>query len=400
MLVPNIILFDNLFRENLYPVSSTRAVADIRCGIFTMKERWEIIVQKPVYVFTVDYLQKLYASLPHGEVIYVDSSIFPDTNVLEQIFSLQQNEALIDELGIVAGKILNNKNIVQISALPSLFEKHISVDITKRLMFPWQIFQWNDAVLRTDFTFITHHKKSLDIDSSNSVKGKENLFIEEGATVNFSIINAETGPVYIGKNATIMEGVVIRGPVAVCEGSVIKAGAVIYGATTIGPMCTAGGEIKNSVMQSFSNKAHEGYLGDSYIGSWCNLGAGTSNSNVKNTGTEVLVWNSLQQQYIQAGLKCGVIMGDYTKTAINSSINTGTIIGVCCNVFGDGLLPKRIPDFNWGTKEICLYAIDKALKHIALWKKMKHQEMASSEREMLQFIFNKNLELSNGIIFF
>jgi UDP-N-acetylglucosamine diphosphorylase/glucosamine-1-phosphate N-acetyltransferase len=216
------------------------------------------------------------------------------------------------------------------------------------------------------------------------------VFIEEGAKVAASILNATDGPIYIGKGATIMEGCLIRGPFVLGEGATLKMGTKIYGGTTVGPFSVAGGEIKNSIIGAFSNKAHDGYLGDSVIGEWCNLGAGTSNSNVKNNGSEVRVWNYLHDDYIKAGQKAGVIMGDYTRTAINTSINTGTVMGVCCNVFGEGFPAKVIPNFSWGLKDILRYELDKAILDVANWKKMKNKTLTPEEQGVLKHIFEND----------
>jgi len=202
------------------------------------------------------------------------------------------------------------------------------------------------------------------------------------------MLNALTGPIYIGKNAHIMEGCLIRGPFVLGDGAILKMGTRIYGATTIGPGCIVGGEIKNSVMMGYSNKAHDGYIGDSVIGEWCNMGAGTSNSNVKNSGGDVKVWNYATNDYMSTGQKCGLVMGDYSRTAINTAINTGTVIGVCCNVFGEGLTPKVIPDFTWGTKGLTTYEFDKALKDIGNWTSMKNKEVGTEQKTVLRHIFD------------
>ena len=243
-------------------------------------------------------------------------------------------------------------------------------------------------MIKSDYTLLTKGKISHTYDSSVHVNNASQVFIEEGAQINFCSLNASAGPIYIGKNTTVMEGCLIRGPFAVCEGATLKMGAKIYGATTIGPYCIAGGEIKNSVLSGYSNKAHDGYLGDSVIGEWCNLGAGTSNSNLKNTAGNINTWNYYESKYTPSGNKCGVIMGDYSKTAINTSDNTGTVIGICCNVFGEGLTPKFIPDFTWGLKEKNRYEFEKAVKDMAVWKKLKNKTMTPYETQVLKHIFD------------
>ena len=209
--------------------------------------------------------------------------------------------------------------------------------------------------------------------------------IEKGAEVKHCYLNASDGPIYIGKDAVVMDGSMLYGPVAICEKAVVKMGSKIYGATTIGPDCIVGGEIKNSVFFGNSNKAHDGYIGDSVIGEWCNMGAGTSNSNIKNNASSIMLWTP--NGPVNVGLKCGVLMGDYSRTAINTSINTGTVIGVCCNVFGNGLTPKYIPSFSWGSDGIERYQYEKALEDIQNWKQLKQQSLSENEMIILKHIF-------------
>jgi len=301
---------------------------------------------------------------------------------------LGEGTALADETGFIAG-VLNiaPKNFNPSTALGYFNDIHQKQNI-RRLQYPWQIFQWNDAVLREDFELVRCNKTPQQLPSNNQYINTKDIFIEEGAQVAFSILNASTGPIYIGKNAVVMEGATLRGPFALCEGAVVKMGARVYGATTLGPYCTGGGEIKNSVMQAYSNKGHDGYLGDAIIGQWCNLGAGTSNSNVKNTGGEVKMWSHARNNYMPVGLKGGIVMGDYTRAAINTSFNTGTVTGICCNIFNGGLLPKHIPNFSWGGSEET-YLLEKAFRDIANWKKMKHHTLTDAEKEVLKHIFGR-----------
>jgi UDP-N-acetylglucosamine diphosphorylase / glucose-1-phosphate thymidylyltransferase / UDP-N-acetylgalactosamine diphosphorylase / glucosamine-1-phosphate N-acetyltransferase / galactosamine-1-phosphate N-acetyltransferase len=384
------VLFDNAERTKLYPLTKTCAVAELRMGLFTLRERWAHITKENVYIHTESYLSHLYEPLPPGTHVWIDANLVPDENLIERIFDLKENEAIADSFGLIACY----KSFVDNSFSPSTALQDFKIiqksNDVKRLEYPWQIFQLNDKMLRKDFDYIMSVKKSAALPENNQYINPERIFIDEGTTVNFSIINASTGPVYMGKNSTVMEGSMIRGPFALCENAMLKMGTKIYGATTLGPYCVGGGEIKNVVMQGYSNKAHDGYLGDSVIGRWCNLGAGTSNSNVKNTGGMVKIWNAFVKDYISADVKCGVIMGDYSRTAINTSLNTGTIIGVCCNIFGEGLPPKYVPDFQWGFKGNARYDFEKSLQDIANWKKMKDGALAEEETKILKHIFEQH----------
>lgn len=384
-----IVLFDNQNRDSLYPLTANRAVADLRCGIFSAKERWEQISGEKVFVHSVSYLSALYESIPVEELLWIDASLIPDKETIARILSLQSNTCLIEEQTILAARVTIKSSLFTPYNILDQCKKESIAGSFKILKFPWQIFQWNEDGIRNDFALITAKRELTELPETNQYAGRENIFIEEGVSINFCVINASAGPVYIAKNALVMEGCTLRGPLAIGQSAVLKMGTRVYGGTTIGPNCTVGGELKNAVLQAFSNKAHHGYLGDAVIGQWCNLGAGTSNSNVKNTGGTVRVFNKSTNSFIAAGNKCGVIMGDYSRTAINTSINTGTVIGVCCNVFGERLTPKYIPDFNWGTKTINYYAIDKAVIHIQNWKKMKQQIFTDVEISILKYIFEQ-----------
>ncbi|QEC65824.1 glucose-1-phosphate thymidylyltransferase [Panacibacter ginsenosidivorans] len=383
----SIVLFDNTDHKHLYPLNNACAVADLRVGICTAKGRWELLLKQTVHVHTEDYLSLLYGPIPSGSHYWIDASILPDTALAERILSLNENEALADTGGLIAGKKnFDGANFPRENLLNS-FETICEYETAKRIFHAWDMFELNDHMLRSDFDLLTKDRQSRPLPQGNQYINPENIFVEEGATISCAIINASAGPVYIGKNATIMEGALIRGPFAMCNDSVIKMGAKIYGATTLGPCCVAGGEIKNAILQGYSNKSHDGYLGDAVIGKWCNLGAGTTNSNVKNTASMVKMWNTVAQDYIEANIKCGVVMGDYSRTAINTSINTGSVIGTCCNIFGEGLLPKYIPDFQWGSKGITRYELEKSFKDIDNWKKMKGQSLSDAEKRILQYIF-------------
>ena len=348
-----IVLTDSGLSQDLFPFALTRHVADIRIGILTIREKWELLVNCPVA------LRSEYVSSNEN------TKVFPANLVPSRAFVSSAEFNSFEKDSSSAG---NNFKTVQ---------------------FPWHLHQLNDWAIRKDFELVTHKKISATIPESVQVKQSRDIFIEEGAVLSHCMLNASTGPIYIGKNAEIMEGAVIRGPFALCEGAVVKMGARIYGATTVGPYCIAGGEIKSSIMFGFSNKGHDGYLGDSVIGEWCNLGAGTSNSNLKNNVGDVKVWNPYSQKAGNAGNKSGLFMGDYSRSAINTSFNTGTVVGICANVFEPGLTPWYIPNFSWGNTGNTKYDFDKAVADISNWKKLKGKQLSQDEIERLITIFNQ-----------
>jgi len=381
-----IVLFDAHCHSNLYPLTYTKAVADLRIGIYTIKERWQQLLQQNVFVSTVHYLQKLYDAIPHGINCWMDAAVIADEQLIQQVQQLKEGEAICDEAGLIAATV----NAEKFADVAGLLTTTISIENVKRVVYPFHIFSLNDEMIKRDFSLITANKTSQQLSKTNRVVNPENIFIEEGASIEHAIINASAGPVYVGRNTTIMEGCFIRAPFAMHEGSVLKMGTKVYGATTLGPHCVAGGEIKNVVMQGYSNKAHDGYLGDSVIGEWCNFGAGSSNSNIKNTAGDVKVWRMHDNSYVNAGIKCGAVVGDYSRFAINSSINTGSVVGVCCNVFGEGLLPKTINNFSWGVNGEG-YEIEKCLRDINNWKQLKHQTLTEAEAEVLKHIFDASI---------
>jgi UDP-N-acetylglucosamine diphosphorylase/glucosamine-1-phosphate N-acetyltransferase len=360
---------------HLYPFTLTRSIQDIRIGIFTIREKWEKILKLSSAAeqkITSGYILK--------------AGLLPDALLISEIKKLKHGMILVSESGeklVVCidqefEKNANKKSLQQTSRI---------IKKVRLLEYPQQIFERNREEIIFDFELITKNRKSANIDKTNAVSNAKNIFIEKNATVKNCIINAEEGPVYIGKNALVMEGACLRGPISIGDGAVVKMGAQIYGATTIGKNCIVGGEIKNSVFFANSNKAHHGYLGDSVIGEWCNLGAGTSNSNLKNTAGNIEL--HLRGKKISAGFKCGVLMGDFSRTAINTSINTGTTIGVSANIFGNGLTPKHIPSFAWGFSNKPKYKLDKALTDAHRWKTLKGQELSQTEKELFKNIYKQ-----------
>jgi UDP-N-acetylglucosamine diphosphorylase/glucosamine-1-phosphate N-acetyltransferase len=336
-------------RANFFPFTLTRPVVDIRCGILTIREKWKL---------------------------YLGNRLEPSTGSIDANY----------EGNVFSANILPSASFAQsVGSSSSLNWEQVRI-----LQYPWHIFTWNDWAIREDFALLTAGRKTSPLPNWVTAEAPENIFVEEGAAIKPCFINASTGPVYIGKRSLIMEGAMIRGPFALCEGSVVKMGSKIYGATTVGPYSTVGGEIVNSVIFGYSNKAHDGYLGHSVIGEWCNLGAGTSNSNIKNNASEVKVWVQSQKDYLSAGVKCGMFMGDYSRSAINTSFNTGTVIGVCANIFGQGLTPKLINSFTWGSQQLSRYEFGKALSDISNWMKLKNRELTDEQATALQHIFNES----------
>ena len=376
--------------ENLYPFTLTRQIQDIRVGILTIREKWERILGVTSYDRLEDDYKDLDRSIGLEKIseddtcFMIHGNILPTPRLIKALKKLKDGEFISanGNTGIIfrfSKKEIHEPNKIRVS-------KAITIrDEVKSIQFPWDIFQLNDYAIRQDFNLLTEKRKSQKISKTNRIIKAGNIFIEKGAIVEHCVLNASEGPIYIGKNSLIMEGTAIRGPFACGEGAVVKMNSTVYGATTIGPYCTAGGEIKNSILFAYSNKAHHGYLGDSVIGEWCNLGAGTTNSNLKNNACAIKVWTTKGER--DAGKKCGVFMGDYSKTSINTSINTGTVMGVCSNVFETGLTPKYIPNFSWGCDGLRRYELAKALTDIDNWKKLKGKAITENEKTILTYIF-------------
>jgi UDP-N-acetylglucosamine diphosphorylase / glucose-1-phosphate thymidylyltransferase / UDP-N-acetylgalactosamine diphosphorylase / glucosamine-1-phosphate N-acetyltransferase / galactosamine-1-phosphate N-acetyltransferase len=357
------IILDNRSVANaLYPFTAIRHTADIRIGILTIREKFLFNNKFEVFSSYEDYFGKYPATKEYP--IQLPANIVPGETWLNDFMNL------IKEPGN-GGFAIEDSSALKI------------------LNHSCEIFKHNDWALREDFKLITNGRVSQTISASNRTINETRIFIEPGAKVEHCILNASTGPIYIGKNALVMEGSMIRGPFALCEGAVVKMGSKIYGATTVGPYCSVGGEIKNAVLLGYSNKGHDGYLGDSVIGEWCNIGAGTSVSNIKNNCGDVKFWVDGDKKEINAGVKAGLLLGDYSKTAINTSFNTGTVVGICCNVVATGLAPKYIPHFTWGSDGITKYKLSKALEDINKWKHLKGFAITEKETKILTDIYKK-----------
>lgn len=389
----NVILFDNEVRDQLLPLTYTRPVCELRVGILTIREKWESWLGKDhtFSYITQDYLAEKYP-IDYGEENYViNGSVLPSEQLCALIGYMDFNQAYLRNDELVVAKLderqferlINDEDIHELKGFDLEDTQYLKIN------HPWDIFLLNEAAIREDFALLTKGRKSQILSDTNTVLGKENIFVEKGARVECSILNATTGPVYIGKDAEIMEGCMVRGPLALCEHGQLKMGAKIYGATTLGPWSKGGGEISNSVLQGFSNKGHDGYLGHSVLGEWCNLGADTNISNLKNNYTNIKVWNYPEERFIDTGQQfCGLIMGDHSKAGINTMFNTGTVVGVGCNIFGAGFPRNFVPSFSWGSSSrLDTHKTEKAFETAELVMKRRNREFAVQDRLILLRIF-------------
>jgi UDP-N-acetylglucosamine diphosphorylase/glucosamine-1-phosphate N-acetyltransferase len=389
----HVILFDDSRWEHLLPLTYTRPVALIRLGILTIKEKWEKILKVHCYFHTKDYLSEKFP-LPKNNApcLLINGGVLPDETLVKKIQSLTIGNALAYKSTLVAAYL---PSLPDSSFLPDpeVFPNTQELsDEPLAIFHPWDIFTLNGKALEKDFELITRGKKSQPLSPTNNVLNPERVFVEEGAKLECATLNAQTGPIYIGANAEVMEGSLVRGPFAICEGSTLKLGAKIYGPTTIGPSCKVGGEVNNSIFFSNSNKAHDGFLGNSVIGEWCNIGADSNNSNLKNNYAEVKLWCYAKQSFVNTGLQfCGLIMGDHSKCGINTMFNTGTVVGVSANIFGDGFPRNFIPCFSWGGAQgYTTYKLDKAIE--TAQKVMERRGIELDEKEIN--ILSKVFELS------
>ncbi|GAA4329119.1 putative sugar nucleotidyl transferase [Flaviaesturariibacter amylovorans] len=375
--------------EQLFPFTLTRSIQDLRVGLLTIREKWERLLGFPSFDKQEgDYKAREGAlvideSIGKDTIYLIHGNILPSPALAKQVHGLRPGEFLSLPEKEYFICCITRKQVLDPARIRLDKAVEVSADF-RELWYPWDIVKHNAWAIEQDFNLLTAKRKSQGAPRTTSMVNAARIFIEKGARVDHCILNATEGPIYIGNGAQVMEGSLLRGPVMIGEGATVKMGTRIYGATTVGPWCTVGGEIKNSVLSGYSNKAHDGYLGDSVLGEWCNLGAGTSNSNVKNNASVIRVYTPVGIR--EAGTKCGMFMGDYSRTAINTSINTGTVIGACCNVYGTGIPPKYIPSFSWSHDGIERYEIEKALEHIGNWKKMKGQELSAREIEILRAV--------------
>lgn len=390
----NYILFDGKVRNALLPFTFTRPVADIRTGILTIREKWEKHLKASGSTLTEAYLSGKYPLKKEKDNIWINASFLPDAGLVKAVQNLPEAHVLFYKDEVIAyrsAEICKEEDIKNYRAV-------IYKNPVLRIEQPWDIFAKNGEVLQSDFELITAGRESAPVPPGVNVLHPENIFIEAGARLHYCTINAANGPVYIGKNAEIMEGSLIRGGFALCEGATVKLGAKIYGPTTIGPYSKAGGEINNSVLFGYSNKGHEGFLGNSVIGEWCNLGADTNTSNLKNNYEPVRVWSYETEGFVRTDLQfCGLLMGDHSKCGINTMFNTGTVVGVSANIYGSGFPRNFIPDFSWGgAGGFKTYLPKKAFETAKIVMARRKVEFTGAEAAILEQVFELTRKWRRG----
>lgn len=390
----NYILFDDSTWEKMLPLTYTRPVSEIRIGILTIREKWEKYLQSTCSYHTKVYLSKKYPIKTGSDNVFINSSLLPTAELLSEIDNLELGQAL------KCGEVICALRVDSCCASkfdPKTCDEGKSLQIISdciKVDRPYDIFQMNGEAIEQDFKLLTKGRKSQALSKTNQVIGSNEIFIERGATVECSVLNTSNGSIYIGKNSEIMENSAIRGPFALCQGSTVKMGAKIYGPTTIGPFSKVGGECNNVVLFAYSNKGHDGFLGNSVLGEWCNLGADTNNSNLKNNYAEVKLWDYTEERFIKTGLQfCGLIMGDHSKCGINTMFNTGTVVGVAANIFGDGFPRNFIPSFAWGgASRFVETRLDKAEETAKLMMERRGIEFDEIEHNLLSNVFNMTLK--------
>jgi UDP-N-acetylglucosamine diphosphorylase/glucosamine-1-phosphate N-acetyltransferase len=392
--MPNIILFDTEARDHLLPLTATRPMAELRLGILNVRQKWEHWLKGTASFITKDYLSGKFPIRVAQENLLISAGLLPNKALCDRILRLRLNEALLHGEELIAA-CLDNEQIqrlvddIEIEQLEGIqIEEEIELTAINRL---WDLTRLNGEQIASDFWLLTQGRTSQPLSATNRVTASEHIFIEEGAVIEHCILNGSNGPIYIGKGAEIMEGCMLRGPVAVGAGAIVKMGAKIYGPTTIGPGCRAGGEITRSILMDNSNKAHDGYLGDSVLGEWCNLGADTNNSNLKNNYSEVKLWDYKTQRFERTGQQfVGLFMGDHSKCGINTMFNTGTVVGVFANVFGAGYQRNFVPDFAWGGPDSSYrtYRMAEATETADAVMARRQQALSEEDKDILQTIFD------------
>ena len=383
----NYILFDGPSRNQLLPFTYTRPVADLRVGILTIREKWETYLQATTTTVTEEYLSEKWPMVEMEFNIMINASFCPTEALAEKIKDLKKNQAIFKDEEVIAFFTEEDQEDIDLSTFEAIeFEDNlITIEHT------WDIFSKNAEAIAQDFQLLTKDRDSQPIAKTNNIIAPENIFLEEGAKMEFATLNASSGPIYIGKNAEIMEGSVVRGPLALCDNATLKLATKIYGATTVGPHSKVGGEVNNSVLFGYSNKGHDGFLGNSVLGEWCNLGADTNNSNLKNNYAEVRLWDYETEGFAKTGLQfCGLMMGDHSKCGINTMFNTGTVIGVNANIFGSGFPRNFVPSYSWGgSAGFTTYLTKKAFEVCNVVMSRRAVAFTETDQAILEHVFEE-----------
>ncbi|WP_400079668.1 GlmU family protein [Winogradskyella sp. R77965] len=381
----NYILFDGPYRNNLLPFTYTRPVADIRVGILTIRQKWESFLEYTTTTVTEDYLSDKFPMVEMEDNIMINASFLPNMEVVEVVKNLSHNQALFKGEDVIAFFAKEGEEVKDFSTFEAI---EFAGDILT-IENTWDIFSKNGDAIIEDFILLTKGRKSQPIPATVNTINPENIFIEKGATLNFATLNASSGPIYIGRDSEVMEGSIVRGPLALCNDAALKLGTKIYGPTTIGPHSKVGGEVNNSVLFGYSNKGHDGFLGNSVLGEWCNLGADTNNSNLKNNYAEVRLWDYQTEGFAKTGLQfCGLMMGDHSKCGINTMFNTGTVVGVSANIFGSGFPRNFVPSFSWGgSKGFVTYKTNKAFEVAEVVMARRKEKFTDKDKAILEHIF-------------
>ena len=383
----NYILFDSDVRKSLLPFTYTRPVADIRIGVLTIREKWEKFLGFTTTSITEEYLENKYPMVELDKNILINASFLPTKNLVKQVSNLSNNQAIFKDDQVIAFFTSDTQEHVDFDSYEQLEFKEEVLQIKNT----WDIFSLNDKAINADFDLLTEGRTSQPIPNGVHTIQEENIFIEKGAIISYSSLNASKGPIYIGKDSEIMEGSLVRGPFALGENSILKMGTKVYGATSVGPFCKVGGEVNNSVLFGYSNKGHEGFLGNSVLGEWCNIGADSNTSNLKNNYAEVKLWNYQEERFTNTGLQfCGLIMGDHSKCGINTMFNTGTVIGVSANVFGSGFPRNFVSSFSWGgAAGFTTYQIKKVFEVAKVVMKRRGIELTETDKKILLHVFDE-----------
>jgi UDP-N-acetylglucosamine diphosphorylase/glucosamine-1-phosphate N-acetyltransferase len=388
-----IILADAGLHSHLLPLTFTRPVGQLRVGILRLAEGWYVRTGESVGYRTEPYLSEAFPLPPvEGDTFEVCGGLFPSDEVVAAVLDLRPGQVLVKNGRALAFRPGNGQgpSVMDWRIIPSYFTKVEFPGEVLLIERPWQIFGSCGAAINADFKLLTEGRRSQPVSALNTVIGDPGLvFLEEGAKVEACILNTTAGPIHIGRDAEVMEGSMIRGPFSLGDHAQVKMGAKIYGPTVIGPECRAGGEINNSVMLGWSNKGHDGFLGNSVLGEWCNLGADTNNSNLKNTYGNVKAWSYAERAEVDTGLQfCGLVMGDHSKSGINTMFNTGTVVGVAANVFGGGFPPKHVPGFAWGGADgFATHDIERALATARRVMERRNMPLTPYDEAILRHVF-------------